>query len=106
MMIVGPPLYAIMANICYTMGPFIDVTLLRDGARPKLFKLGLYFSIFLTAAPGIWAVVASSRFIRARSCLNYPAFCLSKNRSINFVSKCPTRNSSSRKIFSCSGIVV
>ena len=32
--------------------------------------------------------------------------CRSKNRSINFVSNVPDRNSSSAKIFWCSGIVV
>lgn len=58
MMIIGPPLYAVMANICYTLGPVFDVVFLRNGTRVKLFKLGLYFSIFLTAAPGAWAVLA------------------------------------------------
>lgn len=58
MMIVGPPLYAIMANICYTVGPFFDATFCKEGSRVKLFKLGLLFSLCLTAAPGVWAVLA------------------------------------------------
>lgn len=58
MMIIGPPIYAILANICYTMGPLIDVTFRNDGPRVWLFKAGLIFSMALTAAPGVWAVVA------------------------------------------------
>ncbi len=58
MMIVGPPVYALLANICYTMGPIIDVVFYGGRPRLWLFRAGLYFSLALTALPGIWAVVA------------------------------------------------
>jgi hypothetical protein len=58
MLFIGPPIYAIMANLCYTMGPMIDVTFRKNGPRVWLFKAGLIFSMLLTAAPGIWAVIA------------------------------------------------
>jgi hypothetical protein len=54
--IVGPPVYAVLANICYTLGPVLDF--LRGSREPskKLFGAGLFFSLALTALPGIWAV--------------------------------------------------
>lgn len=58
MMIIGPFIYAIMANICYTLGPLFDVAFYRSRPRVKLFKFGLIFSLILTALPGIWAVTA------------------------------------------------
>ncbi len=58
MMIVGPAIYGFMANVCYTFGWFVDVTAYRGSPRTTLFKVGFYFSLVLTALPGIWAVVA------------------------------------------------
>ena len=58
MMIVGPFLYGILANLCYTLGPIFDVTFYRGRPRVQLFKAGLIFSLTLTALPGIWAVTA------------------------------------------------
>ena len=57
-MIFGPFVYAFMANLCYSLGSLFDAV--RKSARPskKLFKAGLYFSIGLTALPGLWALVA------------------------------------------------
>lgn len=43
MMIFGPFLYGILANICYTFGPLFDVTFYRGQPRVKLFKGGLDF---------------------------------------------------------------
>jgi len=57
-MIVGPPVYALLANICFTAGPIFDVLFYVERPRLTLFKVGLYFSLALTALPGIWAVVA------------------------------------------------
>jgi hypothetical protein len=57
-MILGPPIYGILANICYTFGPIIDVVAYRGSPRVKLFKVGLIFSLVLTALPGLWAVTA------------------------------------------------
>ena len=58
MMIIGPFFWAFMANVCYTGGWLLDVTGYIGAPRRKLFKAGLLFSIFLTALPGLWAVVA------------------------------------------------
>ena len=57
-MIVGPPIYALLANICFTAGPLLDVSFYVRHPRVTLFKAGLYFSLALTALPGIWAVTA------------------------------------------------
>jgi hypothetical protein len=57
-MIIGPFFYAILANICYTLGPLFDF-IRNDGTPSKrLFKTGLIFSLVLTSLPGLWAVVA------------------------------------------------
>jgi hypothetical protein len=55
-MILGLPLYALMANVCYTFGPIAD--LVQRGRKPskRLFRVGLFFSMAITALPGIWAV--------------------------------------------------
>jgi hypothetical protein len=57
-MIFGPILYAIFANIAFTAGPIYDTTFYRGTPRKKLFKTGYIFSLILTALPGVWAVVA------------------------------------------------
>jgi hypothetical protein len=57
-MILGPFLYAILANVCYTSGGIFDVLFDRRRPRVQLFRTGLYFSIALTAAPGLWALYA------------------------------------------------
>src|SRR5262245_36249315 len=51
----GIILYGVAANLCYTLGWLTewawsqgDTSLTRN-ARPRLFKLGLVFSVFLTA---------------------------------------------------------
>jgi hypothetical protein len=57
-MIIGPFFYAILANVCYTLGPLIDFAQ-NDGTPSKrLFKKGLFFSLAITALPGLWAVIA------------------------------------------------
>jgi hypothetical protein len=58
MMIVGPPIYALLANICYTGGPVIDVLFFIGRPRVWLFRAGLLFSLVLTALPGLWALTA------------------------------------------------
>ncbi len=57
-MIFGPFVYGFMANLCYSCGPIIDLIFYRGRPRVILFKLGLYFSLTLTALPGLWAVIA------------------------------------------------
>jgi len=57
-MIIGPFFYGVMANLCYSLGSAADLLFYRARPRVVLFKTGLFFSIGLTALPGIWAVVA------------------------------------------------
>ena len=57
-MIFGPFLYALMANACYTLGWLVDTIAFRGGPRARLYKVGVVFSVVLTALPGLWAVVA------------------------------------------------
>lgn len=52
MMIFGPIIYAVLANIAYTAGPIYDVTFYREGPRKKLLKAGYVFSLILTGLPG------------------------------------------------------
>jgi hypothetical protein len=57
-MILGPIANAILANVFYTSGWILDVVTSADGPRKTLFKIGLIFSVVLTALPGLWAVAA------------------------------------------------
>ena len=57
-MIFGPVLCGIFANIAYTAGPIFDTVFYRGGPRKKLFKVGYLFSLVLTGLPGLWAVAA------------------------------------------------
>jgi hypothetical protein len=63
-MFLGPPLYAIMANICYTGGSVFDQLFYKRRPRPRLLQIGFWFSIFLTALPGMWALYCWIRAIR------------------------------------------
>lgn len=58
MMIIGPFIYGAMANLCYCLGWVVDTCFYRGTPRTSLFKVGLVFSMVLTALPGIWAIVA------------------------------------------------
>ncbi len=57
-MIVGPVIYGLLANLCYSMGPLLDVVLFRANPRRGIFKAGLIFSVCLTSLPGLWALTA------------------------------------------------
>jgi hypothetical protein len=57
-MILGPFAYALIANLCYSLGWIFDLAFYRRQPRIRLFKIGLFFSLFLTALPGLWAVTA------------------------------------------------
>jgi hypothetical protein len=57
-MIFGPFVYAGLANICYCLGPLFDFAFFAGRPRIPLFKIGLGFSVLLTALPGVWAVIA------------------------------------------------
>jgi hypothetical protein len=63
-MILGPPLYAIIANVCFTAGPLTDILLYKQRPRPRLLQLGFWFSIFLTFLPGIWALYCWIRVLK------------------------------------------
>ena len=58
MMIAGPLVYCIFANICYTFGWIVDAVFYMGTPRTRLYKSGLIFSVVLTALPGVWAVMA------------------------------------------------
>ena len=57
-MITGPFLYAIAANVCYTLGSLVDF--IRNAGVPSklLFKTGLILSLVITSLPGLWALIA------------------------------------------------
>jgi hypothetical protein len=57
-MLFGPFIFAAAANICYTLGCAVDTIFYRESPRTNLYKVGLVFSIVLTALPGLWAVAA------------------------------------------------
>lgn len=57
-MIVGPFLYAFLANVCYTFGWIADTISYRGTPRTRLYKAGIIFSVVLTALPGMWALAA------------------------------------------------
>jgi hypothetical protein len=57
-MIFGPFVYGLLANICYTFGWIVDTVFFREMPRTRLYKVGMIFSVVLTALPGVWAVVA------------------------------------------------
>jgi hypothetical protein len=57
-MILGPFVFGLMANVCYTAGPVVDYLFFEGKPKKKLFALGLFFSIGITALPGLWAVLA------------------------------------------------
>ena len=57
-MIFGALLYGILANIASTAGPIFDLLLFRASARRQLFKADYVASMFVTALPGLWAVIA------------------------------------------------
>jgi hypothetical protein len=60
-MILGPILYCVSANLCYSLGWVIDTMLsYRGHPRVFLYKAGLIFSLILTALPGFCSVVAYS----------------------------------------------
>jgi hypothetical protein len=57
-MIFGPFLWAFLANVCYTSGWLLDVIAYTGKPRYWLFKIGLVFTLVLTALPGVWALAA------------------------------------------------
>jgi hypothetical protein len=58
MMILGPILYAIFANLAYSFAATFDTLLLRGAPRRKLLKAGYIVWLVLTGMPGAWALLA------------------------------------------------
>lgn len=52
MMIVGPIIYGVVANICFSFGWIVDAMVYLGRPRAVLYKTGLIFSVVLTALPG------------------------------------------------------
>lgn len=59
-MIIGPIIYAVTANLCFCLGWAIDMIFYRGHPRSFLYKWGLILSVIITALPGVWAVAACS----------------------------------------------
>lgn len=57
-MLVGPFIYAFLANICYTLGWIVDTVFYRGIPRKRLHRAGVILFIVLSALPGVAAVVA------------------------------------------------
>ena len=51
MMITGPLVYCIFANICYTFGWIVDAVFYMGTPRTRLYKSGLIFRWFLPRYP-------------------------------------------------------
>lgn len=63
--------YAAMANICYTLGPFLDILILRrfgpayNAVGPTLFRYGFVFAVGLTLLPiPLLLLTALARLLR------------------------------------------
>jgi hypothetical protein len=57
-MLFGSPIYAVLANMCYSLGWVVYAIYYCGIPRTRLYKAGVFFSVTLTALPGVWAVVA------------------------------------------------
>ena len=57
-MLIGPFIYGLFANIFYTAGWAVDTRWYCGTPRTRLYKAGVIFSVVLTALPGVWALVA------------------------------------------------
>jgi len=62
--IVGVIVFALAANVCYTLGWITEIiwsggdVARTEAMRPKVFRIGLIFSIIITLLPGILIPVA------------------------------------------------
>jgi hypothetical protein len=57
-LVFGPIVFGIMANVCYTTGWIVDISVYGAAPRYSLFRLGLMLSIVFAGLPGLWAVIA------------------------------------------------
>jgi hypothetical protein len=62
-MIVGPLIYAVLANIFFTAGWICDGIFYKGSPRKRFLQTGFWFSIALTALPGLWAIFCYVRSI-------------------------------------------
>jgi hypothetical protein len=54
------PVYALAMNVCYAIGWETEVLtgeIRSPAARSRAFRLGLFFSLLVTALPALWACV-------------------------------------------------
>ncbi len=63
-MFLGPPIYALFANLCYTAGPILNRIISTKKPLPVLLALGFWFSVLLTAVPGAWAIYCCYRAVK------------------------------------------
>jgi len=52
-MILGPFVYGLIANLCFSLGSVVDLLFYRGRPRVFLFRVGLFFSFALTALSGL-----------------------------------------------------
>jgi hypothetical protein len=57
-MILGPIVFGILANVCFTFGWIVDSLRYRGGPRHMLYRSGLVLSIVLTSLPGVGVAAA------------------------------------------------
>ncbi len=60
-LILMPPIYVILANLCYSIGPIVDWITNKGQPSRRFFQAGLYFSMLLTASLGLWAIFCAVR---------------------------------------------
>jgi len=60
------PIFAFLCNICYTLGWLTELFIKRSLTYgPKMFKLGLYFTLFWIFLPStIWVIIAISDLVK------------------------------------------
>ena len=62
---IGVAVYAVMANLCYTLGPLVELAVEKwlgrpvYGLGPALFRHGLVFSLGLTVLPAVLVTVVN-----------------------------------------------
>lgn len=60
------PIFASLCNLCYTLGWLTEIFIKRSSSYgPKMFKLGLYFTLFWVFLPTtIWIIIAAIDIVR------------------------------------------
>ena len=57
-LLLGPIIFGILANFCYTLGWISDMFFFRGKPRRGLWLVGTTISVLLAALPGTWVIIA------------------------------------------------